>query len=411
MRHTNADMLAENARGRSTEPKREDLQALEQKYQLAMQAKASAKTSEEYTRVRQMFVDLGNYKDAVELNRFCEAVGEQIYESETNRTAAKERSAEAEPIRVARPLFPARDAEKEKKIRRVVLVAAVLVLALTLSVLTYFAGHRWTNMVDISCGHWHTIGVDADGRVRAVGYDRYGQCQVSGWTNIVQVAAGEHHSVGLKSDGTVVAAGSNKYGQCDVSEWRDIVAVSACENYTVGLKSDGTVVAAGSNSNGQCRVEDLENIVQVCASRRMTLALNREGDIIGVTDSVHEKYAQDWPEVIKIAANKFNFMGLKPDGTVICTGSDLYGQLAVETWTDIVDIASGYEHSVGLKADGTVVAAGFNTYGECDVENWTGIVKVIAGNRITIGIKADGSIVAAGDYKYGGLMAVWASEE
>ena len=46
-------------------------------------------------------------------------------------------------------------------------------------------------------------------------------------TDIVAVSAGDYHTVGLKSDGTVVAVGGNHYGQCDVADWTDIVAVSA----------------------------------------------------------------------------------------------------------------------------------------------------------------------------------------
>ena len=34
------------------------------------------------------------------------------------------------------------------------------------------------------------------------------------------ISAGKFHTVGLKSDGTVVAVGWNKKGQCDVSGWR-----------------------------------------------------------------------------------------------------------------------------------------------------------------------------------------------
>jgi alpha-tubulin suppressor-like RCC1 family protein len=36
------------------------------------------------------------------------------------------------------------------------------------------------------------------------------------------IAAGYRHTVGLKSDGRVTAVGDNKYGQCDVSGWRGI---------------------------------------------------------------------------------------------------------------------------------------------------------------------------------------------
>ncbi len=403
MRNTKTELLKETHRTKDIEA-REDLQTLERKYQQAVRTKDNARTAEEYVRARRMFEELGNYRDAVELNRYCEAVGEEIGGPRREPATAEKQPQKSVQRRKLEPF-------EQNKIRKTMLIVSALVLVLSIGVLWYYGTHRWTDMVQISCGHRHTIGVRSDGTVRAVGYNRYGQCVVYNWKDIVQVSAGEYHSVGLKSDGTVVATGSNKYGQCDVSEWTDIVAISACEYYTLGLKADGTVLAAGLNSNHQCEVEGLRDITQICASRRMTLAMNSRGQITGITQSAHAQYAENWPEVTKISANKFNFMGLKPDGTVVCTGSDLYGQLAVSEWKDIVDVSSGYEHSVGLKSDGTVVAAGFNNYGECDVENWTGIVAVAAGNRITLGIKADGTVVAAGDYKYGGLLAVWARAE
>jgi len=52
-----------------------------------------------------------------------------------------------------------------------------------------------------------------------VGYNYYGECNVTGWTGIVQIAASGGHTVGLKADATVVAVGDNTYGQCDVSGW------------------------------------------------------------------------------------------------------------------------------------------------------------------------------------------------
>ena len=48
----------------------------------------------------------------------------------------------------------------------------------------------------------------------------------------------------------MAAVGWNKYGQCNVSEWGDIVAVAAGCAYTIGLKSDGTVVAVSDNEYG-----------------------------------------------------------------------------------------------------------------------------------------------------------------
>lgn len=90
----------------------------------------------------------------------------------------------------------------------------------------------------------------------AVGGNEDGQCNVNSWRDIVAISAGTSHTVGLKSNGTVTATGSNASGQCNVENWKGIVAVSAGYAYTVGLKSDGKVVVVGANSKGQCNVED-----------------------------------------------------------------------------------------------------------------------------------------------------------
>ena len=150
----------------------------------------------------------------------------------------------------------------------------------------------------IAAGFRHTVGLKSDGTVVAVGWNEYGQCDVSGWTDIVAVSAGDNHTVGLKSDGTVVAVGNNRYGQCDVGGWEDIVAVSAGYSDTVGLKRDGTVVAVGSNYYGDC-------------------------DVGG------------WTDIVAVLADSSHTVGLKSDGTVVAVGLSDYGQCDVSDWTDI----------------------------------------------------------------------------
>ena len=70
---------------------------------------------------------------------------------------------------------------------------------------------------------------------------------ISLWRDIVSVAGGDRHAVGLKKDGTVEAVGWNYFGQREVSDWKDIVSVACGLNHTAGLKKDGTVVAVGQN--------------------------------------------------------------------------------------------------------------------------------------------------------------------
>ena len=81
---------------------------------------------------------------------------------------------------------------------------------------------RWTDIVSVSAGNFHTVRLKSDGTVVAKGSDIDGDCNVSGWTDIVAVSTGFWHTVGLKRDGTVVAVGNNEYGQCDVGDWTGI---------------------------------------------------------------------------------------------------------------------------------------------------------------------------------------------
>jgi hypothetical protein len=50
-----------------------------------------------------------------------------------------------------------------------------------------------------------------------------GTCDVGNWTDIINITAGGAHTVGVKSEGNVVAVGDNSSGQCDVGGWDLIV--------------------------------------------------------------------------------------------------------------------------------------------------------------------------------------------
>ena len=217
----------------------------------------------------------------------------------------------------------------------------------------------WTNIIAVSAGGYHTVGLKADGTVVAVGSNReYGQCNVGAWRDIVAISAGSYHTVGLKSDGTVVAVGYDLGRVCDVDSWTDIVAVSAGSDHTVGLKADGTVVATGSNLGGQCE---------------------------GVAY---------WRDIIAVSAGSYHTVGLKADGTVVAVGDDSFGRCDVSDWKNIVAVSVGEGHTVGLRADGTVVATGYNKCGQCNVSAWRDIVAISAGAYHTIGLKADGTVVS-----------------
>jgi len=256
----------------------------------------------------------------------------------------------------------------------------------------------------LAAGGWHTVGIEDDGTVVAVGNNDYGQCNVAGWTNITQVAAGYYHTVGLKDDGTVVAVGNNAHGQCDVDGWTDItqIVIAAGGYHTVGLKDDRTVVAVGNNAHGQCDIDGWTDITQVAAGGYHTVGLKDDGTVVAVgLNSEGQCDVSGWTDIIGVAAGSDHTVGGKDDRTVVAVGNNAHGQCDVDGWTDIALAVAGGYHTVGVKDDGTVVAVGDNDYGQCDVDGWTDIALVVAGFSHTVGLKPDGTVVAVGDNDYG----------
>lgn len=122
--------------------------------------------------------------------------------------------------------------------------------------------YQGTNIKDIvgggggDIGQGHTVILYNDGTCKAFGDNTYNQCDVDDWTDIVQISAGDWHTLGLKSDGTVVVTnpthpGDLYTGCLRVTDWTDIIRVEAGTGLSVGVKSDGSLVCVGFNSEGQ----------------------------------------------------------------------------------------------------------------------------------------------------------------
>jgi len=64
--------------------------------------------------------------------------------------------------------------------------------------------------------------------------------KVNQWTDIIAISAGSEHIVGLKADGTAVAAGSNSSGKCDINDWSNIStqAMATAQTSSNPLTSD-----------------------------------------------------------------------------------------------------------------------------------------------------------------------------
>lgn len=263
-------------------------------------------------------------------------------------------------------------------------------------------------------GASHSVGILTDSSVVSTiytGETKYydGQCDITAWNNVVAITAGEEHTVGLKPNGTVVAVGDNDDSQCDISTWSGIVAVSANGFHTVGLKGDGTVIATGRAESGQCEVSDWANIVAISAGYYHTVGLKSDGTVIATPYTgkadwyVDQCEVSDWANITQISAGREHTVGLRSDGTVIATGANDYGQCEVTAWKDIVYVSAGWFNTVGVKADGTVVATQISRskdFGQSDVGGWNDIVAVSASYMHTIGLKSNGTMVST---EYTGL--------
>lgn len=219
----------------------------------------------------------------------------------------------------------------------------------------------WSDIVQVSAGRYHTVGLKADGTVVAVGSNDWGQCRVEGWTGIVAVAAGGYHTVGLKADGTVVAVGWDAYGQCGVRAWADIVRIAAGERHTVGLKADGTAIAAGDNSNGQ-------------------------------------RVVSAWQDIIDVSCGRAHTVGLKADGTLVAVGGNEYGQCDVAEIENAVAVDAGRDSTVCLTMSGEIVYAGDGASGQGQTGTLDNIYALCTDGAYAMYFSADGGRQLAGTY-------------
>jgi len=376
----------------------------------AGRSKMRGSIPEEYEMAIKILIPISGWKDAEELIARCRQKIEGIKEQEKAYRLEKERQAE-----LARKEAE-KKAKRNKKIAAIMAAVAAAAVAFVIvrtsviipngkyndAVALMEAGNyrqavakfipmygykdsaeqiakartNFRNQLDVltvSAGRYHTVGLKADGTVVAAGDNEDGQCNVTGWTDIVSVSAGGWHTVGLKADGTVVAVGYNEDGRCNVAEWTDIVSVSAGGRHTVGLKADGTVVAVGDNDYGVCEVTEWTDIVAVSAGSEHTVGLKADGTAVAVGRREFGLYEAGWTDMIAVSAGSDHTVGLKADGTTLTMGYNHYGQRDVDKWTDVVSVSAGNQHTVGLKADGTVVAVGNNERGHGEVAEWTDI--------------------------------------
>ena len=175
--------------------------------------------------------------------------------------------------------------------------------------------------------------------------------------------------------------------------------LAAGSQFTIGIKADGSCVATGRDYPD---VSAWANMKSLAAFEYTVVGLRRDGTVVCSDGSLD---VQDWENILQIDFFSEVFeedrhvVGLVADGAVVSVGTNNYGECDVSDWNGIVDVAAGSTHTVALRSDGTVVACGNNAYGQCNVSEWSKIVDIDASRYATYGLTVDGEILVAGSYE------------
>ena len=218
----------------------------------------------------------------------------------------------------------------------------------------------------------------------------------------------------LTDEGNILWSGTDTFGKMssvDDSEAIEQIVVSSGA-FSLCLLEGGEIRYYGKQENLDFFEGKLENVKMLAATRGSAHALFYDGTVRCLFNqklALIEEYNEvdEWKDIIAISAGRSFLVGLRKDGTVLCSrtmGTDDWCR--VTEWTDIIQVAAGYTGVIGLKRDGTVIANGiYADDGKSgtpppmpafDFSDWTDIVQVVAGVNYVAGLSKDGTVCVEG---------------
>ena len=250
-------------------------------------------------------------------------------------------------------------------------------------------------VVDAAVGDRHTVLLQSDGEVAAVGDNTHGQCTVPALPSLhvryVKVAAGSSHTVLVRSDGIVEAFGENDLGQCWIPPLPTGMiyteAAAGCK-HTLLLRSDGFVVACGAEA--QCHGGFQWSRWDQCHVRflRCPPPLHYIGVRVGTFTSV----------LLRSDGAALDLEELDEEGLLLNPEEPML-PLPRSGW-HYVSASPGHNHTVLIRNDGKAEA-----FGHPNWENeWTipqlpaglSYTAASAGSFHTMLLRSDGQVIAFG---------------
>jgi hypothetical protein len=165
-------------------------------------------------------------------------------------------------------------------------------------------------IIDICCGHYHSLALTNDGAVYAWGRndsgqigdgsnrDQYLPIRVHGFNNekVIMISCGSHHSMALTESGRVYSWGLNNCGQLGISNTYET-------NRPVAVSVDSFIWG---------KIFSINNIEKISCGREHSLLLSRDGDIYAFGNNNKSQLGfntndnkQLFPSKLSINTNKF----------------------------------------------------------------------------------------------------------
>ena len=220
------------------------------------------------------------------------------------------------------------------------------------------------NAVQISQSRTHELILMENGRVKAGGSNRMGQCMVQDIRNAAFVLAGPNVSYIVTREGRVLARGVCAFAE-EIAGWRDIETLACGDQFLAGLTKSGRMYLAAA-PGAPFRINGpWEDIRSIAAADDYLIALANSGiiRIAGRRDDEACLRAMEWRNVVAVAAEDMYAVGLTRDGRVLLAGEGGWldrGRSKAAEWTNITAIAAGHGAIAAVDANGRLHIAGDN---------------------------------------------------
>ncbi len=223
---------------------------------------------------------------------------------------------------------------------------------------------EWRNITDIAAGSSHIIGVDSNGRVRCIGDQDSGACDITDVRNVEKVFATKNGSIVMDRYGAIFYSGSF-IGTGSLRNYYSIKDVASSDNILAILCADNTIDVFTKNSQNFLQAESWEDIVDVACGDSFVAGLDRYGKVhIEIDNDEIREQVGNWSNIIAIDAASDYLIGF--DGVKIYgVGNNRYGQFVKEELVkQRLEMVGNVEYTVddryvSVQFDGVSNASGY----------------------------------------------------